>query len=198
MISYIQRQLKASADAALQAAEHQAAPIQDAARMIITCIENGGKVLVCGNGGSAADSQHIAAELVGRFLINRQALPAVALTTDTSVLTAVANDFGYETVFSRQVEALGKPGDVLLGISTSGTSDNVVRAARLARTKGMKVIALAGSKFTDFCADADVAIRVSNPDTPRIQEVHITVGHIICDLVEKHISGVNKTEQTGV
>ncbi len=182
----IQDQLKRSAEVKLKVAETQWQNIENAINLIIESIENGGKVLVCGNGGSAADSQHIAAEFVGRFLINRKALPAIALTTDTSILTAVANDFSYENVFYRQVEALGKEGDVLIAISTSGTSENVYNAAVLAKDRGMKVIALAGNDFTPLCREADAAITVSCRETPRIQEAHITIAHIVCDFVERH------------
>lgn len=144
----------------------------------------GHKVLLCGNGGSAADAQHIAAELVGRFVIERRALPAIALTVDTSALTAIANDYGYEHVFSRQVDALGAPGDVLVAITTSGTSKNVVAAVASARAKGMKVVGLTGAKGAGWIATLDGGVAVPSTNTARIQECHITVGHLMCEILD--------------
>jgi len=161
--------------------------IRKAATIIVDSLKNGNRVLLCGNGGSAADSQHIAAELVGRYLLDRKAIPAVALTTDTSILTAVANDFGFETIFQRQVEALGRSGDVLIGLSTSGESRNVILAMEKARSLGMKCIALAGGQECPMDKLVDVMIHVPSQKTPRIQEAHITIGHIICDLVESQL-----------
>src|SRR5215475_5268872 len=155
--------------------------IAAAATMISAALGRGGKLLVCGNGGSAADAQHIAAELTGRFSAAvRPALAAVALTTDTSALTAIANDFGYEQVFARQVEGLGRPGDVLLAISTSGRSPNVLAAASAARAGGLKVIGLCGPAAGPLGELADQALCVPGRTTDRIQELHITVGHILC------------------
>lgn len=148
-------------------------------------LKSGNKVLFCGNGGSAADAQHLAAELIGRFQKERRSLASVALTTDTSILTAVANDYGYDEVFARQVEGLGRSGDVLIGISTSGNSANVVKAALKARDTGMHTIAFTGEgggKLKDIC---DVTFAVPSKVTARIQEMHIMVGHIICELVEE-------------
>ncbi|MFO7654758.1 MAG: SIS domain-containing protein [Candidatus Krumholzibacteriia bacterium] len=145
----------------------------------------GGKLLVCGNGGSAADSQHIAAELVGRYLVDRPALAAVALTTDTSTLTAVANDCGYDRVFARQVEALGRSGDVLLVISTSGNSGNCVEAAAAARRRGLRTHALLGGDGGRLRSLVDGAFVAPSAHTPRIQEVHITAAHLVCDLLER-------------
>ena len=148
-------------------------------------LKSGNKVLFCGNGGSAADAQHLAAELIGRFQKERRSLASVALTTDTSILTAVANDYGYDEVFARQVEGLGRSGDVLIGISTSGNSANVVKAALKARDTGMHTIAFTGEgggKFKDIC---DITFAVPSKVTARIQEMHIMVGHIICELVEE-------------
>ena len=147
-------------------------------------LKSGNKVLFCGNGGSAADAQHLAAELIGRFQKERRSLASVALTTDTSILTAVANDYGYDEVFARQVEGLGRSGDVLIGISTSGNSANVVKAALKARDTGMHTIAFTGEgggKLKDIC---DITFAVPSKVTARIQEMHIMVGHIICELVE--------------
>lgn len=148
-------------------------------------LKAGNKVLFCGNGGSAADAQHLAAELIGRFQKERRSLASIALTTDTSILTAVANDYGYNEVFARQVEGLGRSGDVLIGISTSGNSANVVKAALKARDTGMHTIAFTGEgggKLKDIC---DITFAVPSKVTARIQEMHIMVGHIICELVEE-------------
>jgi D-sedoheptulose 7-phosphate isomerase len=161
--------------------------IVKAARLIKNAYRAGKKVLLVGNGGSAADAQHIATELVGRFLMERQALPAIALTTDTSVLTAIANDYGYETVFSRQIEALGEKDDVLFAITTSGASPNILKAIATARARKMRVIILTGAKGGSLRAKGDAVIIVPSEKSPRIQEAHITIGHIICYLVEKEV-----------
>ncbi|MES2042850.1 MAG: D-sedoheptulose 7-phosphate isomerase [Pseudomonadota bacterium] len=158
--------------------------VVDGANLCLAALRSGGKVLLAGNGGSAADAQHIAGEFVSRFLFDRPALPAIALTVDTSVLTAIGNDYGYEHVFSRQLQGLGVAGDVFIGISTSGRSPNILRAIDVARAKGLKVIVFTGSKGTDMAAAADVAIVASSPDTPHIQQVHIIAGHAICAAVE--------------
>jgi D-sedoheptulose 7-phosphate isomerase len=158
--------------------------IATAVGVIRTALAAGGRVLVFGNGGSAADSQHFAAELVGRFRLNRPPLSAVALTTDTSVLTSIANDFEFEQVFARQVEALGRNGDVAFAITTSGRSPNVLAALAEAKRRELKTIALVGSRVNDIASVSDVIIAVSANDTARIQEVHRTILHIICELVE--------------
>lgn len=158
--------------------------IARAAELMRDAVLAGHKVLLCGNGGSAADAQHIAAELVGRFVVERRPLPAIALTTDTSALTAIANDYGYEHVFSRQVLALGSPGDILIAITTSGTSKNVVAAAAAARERGMKIIAMTGAKGAEFVAACDAGIAVASTNTARIQECHITVGHLLCEILD--------------
>lgn len=158
--------------------------IAEAGGVMRRSIEGGGKILFCGNGGSAADSQHMAAELMGRYLIERNPMPAIALTTDTSALTAIGNDYGYDKVFSRQVRAHGRPGDVLVGITTSGNSENVIQAARQAREQGVFVIALTGESGGRLAAEADMLIAVPSGHTPIIQQMHITVGHMLCDLVE--------------
>ncbi len=155
------------------------------AEALVACLRAGGKVLLCGNGGSAADAQHLAAELVNRFLRERPALPAVALTTDTSILTATANDRAFEEVFSRQVEALGRPGDVLLLLSTSGRSPNLHRAVQAGRARGMAVLALLGGDGGGLPGLCDLALVVPSPLSPRVQEVHILVGHILCEAVEQ-------------
>lgn len=168
-----------------------AVPLQQAAAAIISCLEGGGKVLACGNGGSAADAQHFAAELVNRFEINRPGMAAVALTHDASVITSIANDFSFAEVFSRQVEALGRPGDVLLAISTSGDSENIVAAARAAADIGMQTIALTGKDGGALgrCQHATLQLNIAHPSTPRIQEMHITCLHILCALVDQHMFG---------
>lgn len=148
-------------------------------------LRTGGKILLCGNGGSAADTQHIAAELVGRFVGERRALAAIALTTDSSALTAIANDYGYDHVFARQVAGLGRPGDLLVGISTSGTSPNVLAAMREARTMGLRTVALAGKDGGPLAVEADHAIVVPSTVTARIQEAHILIGHALCAGIER-------------
>ena len=155
-----------------------------AAALIRDALAAGKKVLLCGNGGSAADAQHIAAELVGRFVVERRGLPAIALTTDTSALTAIANDYGFDVVFARQVEALGAPGDVLIAITTSGRSKNVVAAVAAARAQGMKVIGLTGAAGAEFVRGCDGGVAVPSKNTARIQEGHITIGHVLCELVD--------------
>ena len=162
--------------------------IEKAATLLIDSLEEGHKILLFGNGGSAADSQHIAAELVGKLLVKRRALPAIALTTDTSNLTALGNDFGYETVFQRQVEALGQPGDVAIGISTSGRSPNVLAAMTAAKEKGLRTIALTGRDGKPLADMADLSIIIPSDSTQRIQESHITIGHILCELIEAHFA----------
>ncbi len=151
-------------------------------------LQRGNKILLFGNGGSAADAQHIAAELTGRYKTNRRALPAIALTTDTSALTAIGNDFGYEIVFQRQVEALANEGDVLIGISTSGNSDNVLRALYLGRKMGCKTIGLSGKGGGNMHKFSDVNIIIPSDNTPRIQEMHILIGHIICQAIDDALS----------
>jgi len=159
--------------------------IERVSTMVIEAIKNGNKVIFCGNGGSAADSQHLAAELIGKFYFNRQSLPAVSLTVNTSIITAIGNDFGFDKVFARQLEGIGKTGDVLIGLSTSGNSENVVEAFKLAKKIGIKTIALTGENGGILKDLADILINVPSNNTPRIQEAHIMIGHIICELVEK-------------
>ncbi len=151
-------------------------------------LQDGGKLLLCGNGGSAADSQHIAAELIGRFAKDRKAFPAIALTTDTSILTSLGNDYGYDTVFSRQVEGLGRPGDVLLVLSTSGNSPNACEAVKKAKALGLKTISLTGGDGGQLRQLADMGYNVPSSDTARIQEAHICIAHIICAIVEEKLS----------
>lgn len=160
-------------------------PLLLAAAAIVETLGAGGKLLTFGNGGSAADAQHVAAELVGRFQRERKGLAAIALTTDTSVLTSLANDYSFERVFARQIEALGRPGDVALGISTSGESANVLTALTVARERGLKTIALTGRDGGAVGRAADVHVNVASHSTPRVQEVHRTLLHVMCDLVER-------------
>jgi phosphoheptose isomerase len=162
-------------------------PIVSAARVILDAVKNGGKVLAFGNGGSAADAQHFAAELVGRFERDRRGVAAVALTTDTSVLTAVSNDYGFDRSFARQVEALGTAGDVAVGISTSGTSRNVIAAFDAARAKGMTIVAVTGRDGGPAGRSSDVHVNVASASTARTQEVHRTILHAICELVEREL-----------
>ena len=158
--------------------------IDKAAKEMVSSLKNGGKILFCGNGGSAADAQHIAAEFVNRYLKERNALPAIALTTDTSILTSIGNDNSFENIFSRQIEALGKKGDVAWGLSTSGRSRNVVRALRVAKSFGLKTIGFTCGDGGEIKKIVDCNINVHSMSTPRIQELHITIGHIICELIE--------------
>jgi D-sedoheptulose 7-phosphate isomerase len=155
------------------------------AEIIVEAIRKGGKVLFFGNGGSAADAQHLAAEFVNRFRVDRRALPAIALTTDSSILTSIANDSSFEQLFARQVEALGKAGDVAVGISTSGTSVNVVTGMRTAAREKLVTVALTGGEGGPLRREADYCLLVPSTNTARVQEVHILTGHIICDLVEQ-------------
>ncbi len=155
-----------------------------AAGLLIACFRAGGKVMFCGNGGSAADSQHLAAEFMGRYLKDRDPLPSIALTVDTSALTAIGNDYGYEQVFSRQLRGIGRGGDVLVGISTSGNSGNVVRAFEAAREMGISTLALTGAGGGLLADLADIAIKVPSSRTNEIQEMHIMIGHMLCGFVE--------------
>jgi len=164
-----------------------AGPAAAAADAMVAALKGGGRVLVCGNGGSASDAQHFAAELVGRFERERAAMAAVALTTDTSILTALANDYDFTRVFARQVEALGRPGDVLLGISTSGASANVLAAFAAAKSAGMTTVALTGRDGGAVGAAADIHVNVAAESTARVQEVHRTLLHAVCALIEREL-----------
>ena len=172
-----------------QVVENHLPTINDIANLLINSLRAGNKVLFFGNGGSAADSQHIAGELVGKFRRVRMAMPAIALTTDTSILTSIGNDFGYDYVFARQVEGLGQPGDVAVGISTSGNSPNVLRALQVARDMGMATVGFTGQSGGQMQDCVDICFNAPSDSTPRIQEVHITAGHIICEMVEKTFAG---------
>lgn len=178
------RQALRDSIAVKQALTREASLIAAAGRMVAQAFRRGKKLLLCGNGGSAADAQHLAAEFVGRFRIERRALPAICLTTNTSTLTAVSNDYRFEECFARQVEAFGTAGDVLVAISTSGRSPNVLNAMRLARARHLRTIGLTGAAATDFVGLSDIPIVVPSRDTQRIQECHIIIAHVLCELVE--------------
>lgn len=193
LIERIQGQFEQSARLKLDSAELLAVPIARAADRILQCVLSDGKVLACGNGGSAADSQHFAAEMVNRFEQERPGLAAIALTTDTSILTSIANDYAYHQVFARQVTALGQPGDVLLAISTSGNSESVVRAAQAAHERDMSVIALSGrdgGNLAEQLSDSDILICVPADNTARIQEIHLLTIHCLCEAVDSVLLGV--------
>ena len=188
----IQQQFFESADLKNAAAEILSKPIADAVNAVVGCITAGGKVLACGNGGSASDAQHFAAEFVGRFERERPGLAAIALTTDSSILTAIGNDYDFASIYAKQVQALGAPGDVLIAISTSGNSPNILAAAEAAHAREMTVVALTGrqgGKLGQMLAETDVHICVPHERTARIQEVHILALHCLCDAVDVQLLG---------
>ena len=193
LIAHIGQHFSDSAQTKLDASELLSAPIAGAAEMMVASLLNNGKILACGNGGSAADAQHFAAELVGRFELERQGLAGIALTTDSSIMTAIANDYGYKAVFERQVRALGHPGDILLAISTSGNSPSVVAAIHAAHENEIKVIALTGrggGEMAGILLDSDIHICVPSDRTARIQEVHLLTIHCLCDAIDCMLLGV--------
>jgi D-sedoheptulose 7-phosphate isomerase len=186
---------QASAQTKLEAADTLAPPIEQAARLMVHSLTQGGKILACGNGGSAADAQHFASEMVNRFEHERPGLAAIALTTDTSTLTSIANDYAYDQVFARQVKALGQPGDILLAISTSGNSPSVLQAVEAAHGRSMQVIALTGrngGSLAEQMQDDDVFLCVPAESTARIQEVHLLTIHCLCDAVDSVLLGVEE------
>ena len=192
LISRIKQNFHDSINTKQAAADLLAEPLATAAQMITQCLLGGGKILSCGNGGSAGDAQHFSSEMLNRFEMERPGLPAVALTTDSSTLTSIANDYSYDQVFSKQVNALGQQGDILLAISTSGNSTNVNRAIEAAHEREMQVIALSGKQGGDMASALtadDVEIRVPSDSTARIQEVHLLAIHCICDLVDHQLLG---------
>ena len=194
----IEQQFIDSADLKYQSAQILSKPIAQAVQAILACVTSGGKVLACGNGGSAADAQHFSAEFVGRYERERPELGAIALTTDSSIITAIANDYDFTSIFSRQVRALGQPGDVLLAITTSGNSANVLAAVEAAHEREMTVVALTGrggGKMTHALRDTDVHICVPHERTARVQEVHILVLHCLCDGVDNQLLGEPETTQ---
>ncbi len=184
----VRDQLGALSTLATEAADSLAEPAARLAAMVLTTFDAGGKLLFCGNGGSAADAQHLAAEYVVRFARHRRPLPAIALTTDTSILTAGGNDYGFEAIFERQVRALGRPGDLLILHSTSGESANLLAAAVAAREEGLKTVALLARGGGRLRALVDLPLVVRTDVTARAQELHIALGHIVCDLVEREIA----------
>ena len=196
MINYIKDQIQASIDTKQNILNNDALmqTIAEVGRECVALYKNSKKTLLAGNGGSAADAQHIAAELVGRYGFDRPSIPSIALTTDTSNLTAIGNDYGYDKVFSRQMEGMGSEGDLFIGISTSGNSVNIVNAINAAKDKGVKTVALVGRDGGEMAKLADYAIIVPSNDTPRIQESHILIGHMICDIIEKELFGNGVSE----
>lgn len=191
MKNYIKDQIKKSYETKQAIYENEALlnKIEEVAQMCVDLYKGDKKTILAGNGGSAADAQHIAAELVGRYGFDRPSIPSLALTTDTSNLTAIGNDYGYDQVFSRQLEGMGQAGDIFIGISTSGNSVNIIKAFESAKKKGITTVALTGRDGGAMAKMADVALVVPSNSTPRIQESHILIGHIICDIIEKEIFG---------
>jgi D-sedoheptulose 7-phosphate isomerase len=184
MLKMIKRELEAHKKTIEKTIETMIPQIEEASNIVIETLKNGNKILLCGNGGSAADAQHIATELTGRYKIERKGLAGIALTTDTSALTAIANDYGYDRVFDRQVEALAREGDLVIGISTSGNSANIISAFRVARELGCRTIGLTGRDGGAISGVCDLNLIVPSDDTPRIQEIHILIGHTICQAVD--------------
>jgi len=189
MQEIIKSELKESIELKKTVLEQLVPKIERAAKMMIETLRNNGKILFFGNGGSAADAQHLAAELIGRYRKDRGSLAALALSTDTSIITAVANDYGFETIFARQIEGLAKPQDLAFGISTSGNSKNVIEGIKKAKEQGCQTIGLLGCDGGKMAELVDLAIIVPCRNTPRIQECHITIGHILCQLIEKELFG---------
>lgn len=195
LISRISQHFTDSAQTKLEAIEMLAGPIAEAAELMVNALVGNGKILACGNGGSAADAQHFAGELVGRFEIERQGLSAIALTTDTSIMTAISNDYGYNAIFDKQVRALGHPGDVLLAISTSGNSASVIEAIHAAHDNDLRVVALTGKgggEIGELLLDTDIHICVPSDRTARIQEVHLLTIHCLCDGIDCLLLGVEE------
>ncbi|NOQ30365.1 MAG: D-sedoheptulose 7-phosphate isomerase [Helicobacteraceae bacterium] len=189
MNNYIKKEIENSAKTKMSILEDEKllASIEEAAKKCVAIYKSGKKTLIAGNGGSAADAQHFAAELVGRYGFDRPSLPSLALTTDTSNLTAIGNDYGYDQVFSRQLEGMGAEGDLFIGISTSGNSQNILNAFSSAKKKGITTVALTGRDGGKMANVADITLIVPSNDTPRIQESHLLIEHIICDIIEKEI-----------
>lgn len=184
MLEMIQKELQSHKETIEKTIEIMVPDIQQASILMVNTLKNGSKVLLCGNGGSAADAQHIAAELTGRYKSERKGLPAIALTTDTSAITAISNDYGYDRVFDRQVEALANKGDLLIGISTSGNSKNIISALTSAKDAGCQTLGLSGREGGEMNNACDINLVVPSTDTPRIQEMHILIGHILCQAVD--------------
>ena len=191
MKNYVKNQIKLSYETkqAIYENEELLNKIVDVSKKCVDIYKAGKKTILAGNGGSAADAQHIAAEMVGRYGFDRPSLPSLALTTDTSALTAIGNDYGYDAVFSRQLDGMGQDGDIFIGISTSGNSQNLLNAFDVAKKKNILSVALVGKDGGEMAKKADIAIVVPSESTPRIQESHILIGHIICDIIEKEMFG---------
>ncbi|WP_415397692.1 D-sedoheptulose 7-phosphate isomerase [Sulfurimonas sp. CS5] len=191
MKNYIKNQIKKSYETkqAIYQNEKLLNEISEVCKLCVELYRGPNKTILAGNGGSAADAQHIAAELVGRYGFDRPSIPSLALTTDTSNLTAIGNDYGYDKVFSRQLEGMGQEGDIFIGISTSGNSVNIINAFKVAKEKGITTVALVGRDGGEMAKLADYSLIVPSDSTPRIQESHILIGHIICDIIEKEIFG---------
>jgi D-sedoheptulose 7-phosphate isomerase len=191
MKNYIKNQVKLSFETkqAIFENDELLSDIEKVSRLCVELYRGGKKTILAGNGGSAADAQHIAAEMVGRYGFDRPSLPSLALTTDTSALTAIGNDYGYDMVFSRQLEGMGQDGDLFIGISTSGNSKNIINAFKSAKDKNITTVALVGRDGGEMAKLADISLIVPSNSTPRIQESHILIGHIICDIIEKEIFG---------
>lgn len=184
MIDTIQAGLHDSAALLQRVAEEMAPQIAAVAERALACLRGGGKIALCGNGGSASQAQHLAGELVGRFRRERPAYAALALTTDTAILTAIGNDYGYEEVFRRQVEALLRPGDLLIALSTSGNAENILRAVEEAQRRGVATVGFTGQGGGRLAEVADLCLRIPHPQTSTVQEAHLAIGHLLCDLVE--------------
>jgi D-sedoheptulose 7-phosphate isomerase len=192
MEDFIRKSFEASIAAKREVAEKFSSTIAQMARVMVEALRKGRRIYIAGNGGSASDAQHIAGELVGRFTMERKAIPAIALTADTAVMTAIANDYGYDEVFRRQVEAHVREGDVLLCISTSGNSPNVLKALEQAKKIGARVLALSGRDGGKLAKAAELCVTVPAKESARIQESHITIGHILCEIIEKEMFGESK------
>jgi len=191
MKNYIKDQIKKSYETkqTIYSNDELLNKIQEVCELCVKLYKGTNKTILAGNGGSAADAQHIAAELVGRYGFDRPSIPSLALTTDTSNLTAIGNDYGYDMIFSRQLEGMGQDGDIFIGISTSGNSKNIIKAFEVAKNKNITTVALTGRDGGEMAKMADIALVVPSDSTPRIQESHILIGHIICDIIEKEIFG---------
>jgi|TARA_Y100000310_G_C20543950_1_gene744683 D-sedoheptulose 7-phosphate isomerase len=187
MIEEIKSMLTESNNLNKELANNYSDKIEECVNLILNCLKSNKKILLCGNGGSATQATHIAAEFTGRYKLERKALPAIALTTDLAAITAIANDYGYEKIFERQVEALGQEGDILISLSTSGNSKNIINATNKARSLGIKTIALLGKDGGKLKNTSNIEIIIPSENTPRIQEAHLTILHIICELAENRL-----------
>jgi len=188
MNKVIYHELQSHLETIIKVIEHSQEDLKKAASLVVDTLKNGNKVLLCGNGGSAADAQHIAAELTGRYKTQRRGLAGIALTTDTSAITAIGNDYGYDRIFDRQFEAIATKGDLLIGISTSGNSKNIISALKLAKLMNCKTIGFSGNNGGDMNIHCDLNLVVPSDNTPRIQEMHILFGHTICQIVDNELS----------